>query len=122
MLTVIRSCLLALWLPALTAQELSPAPIDAQLQALLAELAPSETVPVIIGFREDVDVRADEPQQLLRDAGAVEIKILWIINSIAARLTAEAVDEIAKLEQVGNIRSDRIITPPALPVDSGENR
>jgi hypothetical protein len=93
--------------------------VDPELQAILQRAAPDEAIPVIIKFSRDVNVRDSAVQAVVKDAGADRIVVLWIINSIAAKLTTAAVNKLAALPMVVNIRLDATVTLPERAAQAG---
>jgi len=88
------------------------ATIGTELELLLKTVKPDSEIAVIISFSKTVDVRREQTQELIRQRGGKQIAVLWIINSIAARVPSRMIAHIAALDGVINIRSDKTITVP----------
>ncbi len=93
--------------------------IAPDLQAALRCAHPDQTFEVIVGFSDAVDVRDEAIQTLVKSAGAGDVIVLWINNSIAATLPAAGITALAPLPEVENIRLDAIVTVPPPPDDGG---
>jgi hypothetical protein len=91
--------------------------ISPGLQAALRHATPDEELSVIVSFSDDVDVRDSEVQALVVSAGASDVVVLWIINSISGTLPAAAASGLADLPVVLNIRLDATVSV-SLPASS----
>lgn len=108
--------------------------LDFRLQALLAEIATDETLPVIVTFKGKPDLaqlpagprhlrrkelimqlknRAATTQsaarQLLQARGILSVKDLWIKNGLALEANAETIDALALRPEVLRIQYDEVI-------------
>ena len=77
--------------------------------------APDEHLAVIVRFHDTVDVRDSALRQACESLGASDIRVLWIIHSIAAKVPAQAISQLASLPGVVNIRLDEPIPLPPGP-------
>ena len=93
--------------------------IAPDLQIALRCAHSDQNFEVIVGFSEAVDVRDEAIQALVESAGAGDVIVLWIINSIAATLPAAGITALAPLPEVENIRLDAIVPAPQPPGDEG---
>jgi hypothetical protein len=89
--------------------------IDPRLQILSRCATPDQTFAVIVRFAATIDVRDSALQTVFERLGASNIVVLWIIHSIAARVPAQAISELASLPGVENIRLDAPVTLPPRP-------
>ena len=113
------------------------APLDVPLQKVLENTAPAEEIPVIVTFRDDVDLAKLPPgprqarraelvrtlksraetahrsvRAFLRSRGVGQGQELWIINSLAVTASPEIVRELAARPEVESVRLEEIIRVP----------
>jgi len=115
------------------------ASVDARLQSVLADAGNSEGIPIIVTFRDGVELSslpagprhqrraelvrtlknraaaAQEPaREFLRGRGVGPIKDLWIINGLAFNATPEIIRELAARPEVLSVRYDEVISLPRI--------
>ena len=113
------------------------APLDVHLQKVLENTAPAEEIPVIVTFRDDVDLAKLPPgprqarraelvrtlksraetahrsvRAFLRSRGVGQGQELWIINSLAVTASPKIVRELAARPEVESVRLEEIIRVP----------
>lgn len=115
--------------------------IEDRLQTAVTTLEPTARVRVIIVFTNPVDLapyasggrgdmaplmlealkrRTEQSRQtlepLLRASSATDVKNLWIINALAARVPVQSINSLAKAPQVASVRLDGTIRAPTAAV------
>ncbi len=86
--------------------------IDPELRTVLQGADPNQELAVIVGFSEDVDVQDAATLAALNRVGVTDPAVLWIINSIAGKVAARAVEEVAELPGVVTVRPDENAVSP----------
>ena len=96
--------------------------IDPGVEIMIRRAAADEQLAVIVRFHNATDVRDSALRQVFERLGASDIRVLWIIHSIAAKVPARAIPALASLAGVQHIRLDEPITlPPRSGLPKPEN-